>query len=127
MRVSACLLLLAGLILILYLDIVVWLRVLLAVAWVTEVGAALIRLAREQSRVRRLILSADGRWLARDKNGEHRPLEVLKGSLVTERLAWLRFDSGRGSVYAELLLPAQVEAEAWRRLQVGWRWAAGAS
>ena len=124
-RVSACLLLLAGLTLIQYLDVSVWLRVLTAVAWVTEVGVALARLARGQSRVRCLLMRADGRWLARDKNGEQRSLELLRDSVVTQRMAWLRFGSGRRQVYTELFLRGQVEAEAWRRLQVGWRWAAG--
>ncbi len=125
MRVSACLLLLAGLVLIQYLDVSLWFRISLAVLWVAEVGVALTRLARGQSRVRRLVMSADGRWLAWDGNGKHRPLEALRGSVVTQRLGWLRFGSGRRQVYTELFLREQVEAEAWRRLQVGWRWAAG--
>ena len=125
MQVSGCLLLLGGLTLIQYLEVSLWLRVSLAVLWIAEVGVGLTRLARGQSRVRGLLMSADGRWLARDKNGEHRPLEALGDSVVTDRVAWLRFGSGRRPVYTELFLREQVEAEAWRRLQVAWRWAAG--
>lgn len=122
MLASGCLLMLAGLVLILQLDVSLLVRVPLAVIWTGEVAVALFRLARGQSRVCCLILSADGGCLARDGTGEDRPLQALRNSLLTQNLAWLRFRSGHRQVYAELFMRGQVEAEAWRRLQVIWRW-----
>lgn len=115
-------LLLAGIAIIAHLELSVLVRILLATLWLGEVGLALGRLASAQARVRRLTMTADGRCLARDKSGNNQPLQLLKHSVLTRNLAWLRFRFADGPVYAELFLRQQVDADAWRRLHVIWRW-----
>ena len=103
---SAWLLLLVGAVIVLHSEISILVRVLALAAWLWGVGRGIARLARGQARVRRLRLLA----------------ELLDGSAVGRAWAWLRFRFDDGLVYAELLWVRQVEASAWRRLQVIWRW-----
>lgn len=119
---SGWVLLLAGITIILHLELSVLLRILLAALWLGEAGLALGRLARAQARVVRLTMTADGRCKARDQSGIDQQLQLLKHSVLTRNLAWLRFRFADGRVYAELYLRQQVDAEAWRRLQLIWRW-----
>ena len=122
---SGWLLLLMGVVLIQHLPVSATARWVLAVFWLADAGSCLVRLARAQAGVSRVILSADGRHRVRGKDGRVRPLRPLRDSVLTQHLAWLRFVRDDGGVYSELFWRRQVESQAWRRMQVIWRWAAG--
>ena len=120
--VSSWLLLLAGAVVVLHVEISALVRAVLLVAWCAGVGRGIARLGRGQARVRRLRLLPDGRCLALSAGGEVHCLQLLGGTVVGRTWAWLRFRFDDGLVYAELLWVRQVEASAWRRLHVIWRW-----
>ena len=119
---SAWLLLLAGAVIVLHSEVSVLVRILALAVWLAGVGRGIARLARGQARVRRLRLLADGRCLAFATGAGIQRLQLLDGSAVGRAWAWLRFRFDDGLVYGELLWARQVEASAWRRLQVIWRW-----
>ncbi len=58
------------------------------------------------------LLGADGRWCA---------AKALSGSVVLQRIAWLRLAPEKGRAYAEIVRGNSAEDEAWRRFQVIWR------
>jgi hypothetical protein len=61
----------------------------------------------------------------RTPDGEHLPLELLSGSVVLDRGAWLRLRFPDGTVSGEWLAPSCGEREEWRMLQLLWRQSAG--
>ena len=120
--VSAWLLLLAGLALVLHLDVAPGIRAVIAAAWLLDGVLSCRRLARAQRVTARIILRADGSALRQDRRGGEVPLTLLPVTVVGRSLAWLRFRGPDRRIYSELLLAADVDREAWRRLQVVWRW-----
>ena len=68
-----------------------------------------------------LRVCADGSLLQRDCEGCWRAAELLPGSVVLPRLAWIRLRVGRGARSAELLRARGQKRRDWRRLQVIWR------
>ena len=72
-------------------------------------------------RVAAVVLQPD-ECIARNRRGTRQDLRLLGGSVIAGNLAWLRFRRADGGTYTELFERQQVGADAWRRLQVLWRW-----
>ena len=69
----------------------------------------------------RLRLYADGSAMTADPAGAWSDAKLRPGSVVLERVAWLRIDAGQGRRFAELLVGNSRKSNEWRRLQVIWR------
>lgn len=68
-----------------------------------------------------LRLYADCSLMRLDQEGRWRPVQLLPGSLVLAKLAWIRYETNGGIRSAELLWGNRRESHDWRRLQVIWR------
>lgn len=112
--------LLAGTAMLAHLPLAPGLRAVAVAAWLAAGVRELACWTRGAARVRALGIDADGFLYALGPGGRRRELELLPGSLVGERLAWLRVRFDDGSRYGELLSGRPEEA-AWRRLKVCWR------
>lgn len=121
---SGWLLLLLGIVMLLQMAIPLLLQVPLIAIWLADAGPGLRRFARSQASVSAVLLRGDGGCAAVDARGREYPMTMLAGSVLLERLAWLRFRRTDGTAYSELFLRSDRNADAWRRLQVVWRWAA---
>lgn len=112
---------LAGTALILSLPVVPLLKSVLGLLWIACGIIELASFRRGMSRIDRICMASDGSIRGYDPGGAGRPLRLLPGSVVLERVAWLRLAFGDGLTYGELLAGSAAESEAWRRLQVIWR------
>lgn len=120
--VSGWVLLLTGSVIIMHLSVPIGVRLVLEALWLADTGSGLARLASAQAGVSQLRMFADGCCLGRDRRGVWTRYRLLPNSVLTQRVAWLRFADENGRRYSELFWHRQVESEAWRRLQVIWRW-----
>lgn len=117
----ACSATLAGLLLILLLPVIAPLKAALAVAFLLAGVAEVIAFRRGMSRIYRIRIRSDGSLSAVGPAGAMQPLTLMPGSVVLERLAWLRLRFGDGLRSGELLAGNAAENEQWRRLLVIWR------
>jgi hypothetical protein len=97
------------------------LKVLFVLLWVCHGLLEIVAQLRGMSRTGRLRIGARGTLDALSPGGETRSLELLAGSLVLHRLAWLRFRFEDGLEYGELLSSSGRQDDSWRRLEVIWR------
>lgn len=112
---------LAGTALILILPVVPLLTAAMGLLWIASGIGELARFRRGMSRIDRICIASDGGIHGYDRSGAVHSLRLLPGSVVLERIAWLRLAFGDGLSYGELLAGSAAENEAWRRLQVIWR------
>ena len=117
----ACSATVIGLILILLLPVIAPLRAALGVAFLLAGVAEAVALTRGMSRIYRIRIRADGSVSAVGFAGATQPLTLMPGSIVLDRLAWLRLRFGDGLRCGELLAGNAAENEQWRRLLVIWR------
>jgi hypothetical protein len=117
----ACAALLSGTILIVDLPVMGWLKAFLGSAWVVSCAAELQRMRRAISRIDRICMSSDGSVAGFDRNSQRYELNLLHGSVVLERAAWLRLGFADGLRYGELLTGNVRTSGEWRRLQLIWR------
>lgn len=96
-------------------------RLLAAAAWLSLSLHEVLRHAATQALVRRIRLTADGRVSAKMPDGRWLALELLPGSLVTSRTAWLRLRLGDGRDYGEFLRGRARRDRQWHRLQLIWQ------
>ena len=96
------------------------LRSLLLVAWVVECTREWRALLRGGRRIRALRLDCEGRVTGVGADGRHEPLELLAGSMVLARFAWLRLRFTDGSRHGELIAGDAGTDPAWHRLQLIW-------
>ena len=96
-------------------------RVLLGLCWGLVSGRELWLIAKAHKRCAGLRLDADGQVLVRDGHGGGTAATIEPGSVVLQRLAWLRFRTVSGHRHAELLRRKSMKNNDWRRLQVIWR------
>lgn len=96
-------------------------RSLAAIAWLGINVLDLIVIRAGHRRCDRFRLQHDGEVEIRSCDGCWFPATLLRGSVVLPGIAWLRFESGNGQRFAELLWRKRTQSEAWRRLQVIWR------
>lgn len=117
----ACCSLIAGALLILSLPAAVPLKAVLGFAWLLAGAAEFAACTRTMARIDRICIRSDGRVLAFDRAGVPHALTLMPGSLVLDRLAWLRLRFEDGLRGGELLAGDAAENEQWRRLLVIWR------
>ena len=118
---SGGLFLLAGLAIILHLQVAIIMKVILAVAWTADCMRGLARQGKGNARVRRLLINVHGAVEGRDFRGKSHELQLLKGSAVLQHCAWLRLRFADGLHYVELVSSFDCPESTWRRLQLIWR------
>jgi hypothetical protein len=72
-------------------------------------------------RIYRIRIDSDGNLLGQSQDGRIEPLQLLSGSVVLTRVAWLRIRFTDGVQYGELLTGNPYTDRHWRRLQLIWR------
>jgi hypothetical protein len=118
---SAVAALLAGTVIIMQLPISLTLRGVLCSIWLLDCAGELSRLRRGRARICHLQLDANGDIFATGPGGQSEYLELLSGSIVLSRLAWLRLRFPDGSVAAELLAGDPRRDPHWHGLQLIWQ------
>jgi hypothetical protein len=78
------------------------------------------RFSRGAARTRTIRLEA-GESAIINRQGRQEPVQIMSGSLVLERLAWLRLKLPDGLIYGELLHGDPASCQQWRHLQILWR------
>jgi hypothetical protein len=116
-----CLAAIAGTLIILNMPLAWVFRILLAAAYIGESLRELRRLARGAARLKALQLDADGNIAGIGPDGRVEPLTLLRGSIVINRLAWLRVRFADDSEFGELLRGDPATDIEWQRLQLIWR------
>jgi hypothetical protein len=96
-------------------------RIFLLVIWLGDCGWTLRRLHQGWHMLDRVRLSTSGAVQVR--YGDRPPVAValLTGTVVTRRVAWLRFARTGGPPRAELFLASGSERLVWQRFQLIWR------
>lgn len=89
--------------------------------WSASSWLELSALLHGMQRIDRIRITAAGDVWGIGADGERQALEVLPGSVVLGRGAWLRLRFPDGRCTGEWLLPQRSESEAWRMLQLAWR------
>ncbi len=97
------------------------LRIVVAVLFIGENFRELRRLCRGAVQLQQLWLDAAGNARALTPDGRFEPLVLLSGSIVLNRLAWLRVRFADGSEHGELFRGDPVTDPEWQRLQLLWR------
>ena len=118
---SAAVAMLTGTAIIMHLPLSLTLRGVLCSIWILDCSGELKRLRRGSARICRLQLDANGDIFATGPGGRSEYLELLSGSVVLSRLAWLRLRFPDGSVAAELLAGDPRRDPRWHRLQLIWQ------
>jgi hypothetical protein len=90
-------------------------------AWLAISLRELLRLCRSFRQCRGIRIDGEGLVEVATASGHWRPAQLMPGSIVLRRLAWLRVRQDCGLEHAELLIGSARENEDWRRLQVIWR------
>lgn len=118
---SGCSATLVGAMLIFSLPLVPELKALFCTLWLLSGLLEMKALRFGMSRIDRIRIRADGAVDGFDLEGAEYPLRLLPGSIVLDRIAWLRLGFANGRSYGELLTGNAGESEHWRRLQLIWR------
>jgi hypothetical protein len=118
---TGCVLALLGLITVLTMSIAPAIRWSAAVLWLAFCSRELVRLGRAYRNYEAIRLYADGRVEIRATDRVWYAAELMDGSTVLERLAWLRIRVEDGPNFGELLRGDCRGKDSWRRLQVVWR------
>ncbi len=119
--VSAQLLIIAGIAVSLTMSLDALLRLLLTLACIVLGRFELRRLRRGQQACTAIRIMHDGSVRIRDGNETWLAAALESGSIVTNSLAWLRFQRADGVMIMELLRGDARYCRDWRRLQVIWR------
>ena len=110
-----------GLLLLLTMNLPAWLRAVASVAWSLASALEIVRLRRSYRRYQRFRFDASGSWQVRDTAGDWHAAELLTGSVLLQRLGWLRLRIAGGVTLVELCRGDARTNRDWRRLQVLWR------
>ncbi len=112
---------LAGILLILLMPLSGGWRLALCLLWLASSSLELRAQWAGTRRIDRIRIHSGGRVEGIGQDGDWQSLEVLSGSMVLERCAWLRLRYGDGLHYGEWLWRNGTPAGDWRRLQLVWR------
>ena len=112
---------LTGTLIISFMPIYWALRIPLALVFIGESCRELRRLNRGAARLQQLRLDAAGNVLGLGPGGQVEPLALLSGSIVLEKLAWLRVRFADGLEHGELFRPNPGTDPEWQHLQLIWR------
>ena len=112
----------AGTMLILFLPIVPELKAPFSALWLISGVAEFNAFRRGMARLDRIRIRSDGSAAGLDRrHALLHPLELLPGSVVLDRVAWLRLRFADGLRYGELVTGRSCDDQQWRRLLVVWR------
>ena len=110
-----------GFILIVHMSLGIVPRAILIALWLFVCWRELCAMADGSRRVARIRLNNLGEIWVADGINDYERVRLLPGSMVLERLAWLRIEFADGHKYAELLAGNAVENRQWHRFQVIWQ------
>ena len=96
-------------------------RWLIGSLWLADCCFSWTRLRRGFARLHAVRLTADGEAWVMLAAGRSERAQLLSGSVVGRRMAWIRLRFRDGSAHAELFLASRAETAAWHRLQLIWR------
>ena len=116
-----------GLSLLLTMNLPAWLRVGASIAWLFASLAEIARLRRSYRDYGRLRFDASGHCCVKDRRGEWQPAELRPGSVLLQKLGWLRLRIAGAVTLVELCRGDARTDRDWRRLQVLWRHVGGIS
>ncbi len=122
---AGCAALIIGLLLLMRLPAAVPIRLALVVPWLIGGVRQLSRQSRGVHRIRAIRLEVGEAWII-DRQGRRAAVQIMSGSIVLPRLAWLRLRLADGLVCGELLRGDATVCEHWRHLQILWRQGPGA-
>ena len=112
---------LIGLFIILQMPVPVSLKLILTGVWIADCLWGLKRQVAGNARVHRIMIDTRGVVECLDSSGNFYQIQLLKGSAVLQRCAWLRLRFPDGQHYVELLSKIDCPATTWRRLLLLWR------
>jgi hypothetical protein len=118
---SGRLLIAAGLVIILILDIAADLRALAGALWIVAGRYELRVLQRRFDALIAIRLFSDGSVAVLNEHEEWQPGQCQSGCIVLRKLVWLRLRTADGTRFTELLCGDVRRSHDWRRLQVIWR------
>ena len=117
---GGCAALLIGLVLLIRLPLPVPIRLALSTFWLVGGIRELGSQSRGAHRVKAIHLGV-GEAMTIDRQGRQEPVEIMSGSIVLPRLAWLRLKFPDGLICGELLRGNPTACKHWRHLQILWR------
>lgn len=118
---SGRLLIAAGIVLILTLDLDTAIRATGCLVWFIAGWYELAHIERGFESCHAVRLSSDGEIAVLNNDQEWVPVTLQTGSMVLKNYAWLRFRAANGNNFVELMRGNARQSEEWRRLQVIWR------
>ena len=118
---SGCAALLIGAVLIVRMPLPGLLRYPFCLAWLAFCVYEIQTYSRTAAALRVLRIRADGTVDGRLQDGRWQRLQMLPGSIVLSRIAWLRLRLPDGRNYGELLRHSAGDGRQWHRLQLIWR------
>ena len=118
---SGRLLIAAGLVLILTLDLDTAIRAVSCFVWFVAGRYEIVRIECGFESCNAVRLSSDGEIAVLNNDQEWLPVTLQTGSIVLRNYAWLRFQAANGEKFVELMRGNARQSEEWRRLQVIWR------
>ena len=122
---GGCGALLVGWLLLIRLPIPLLIRLPLCAFWLVAGVRELSRQSRGFDRIKTIRLEVGGATVT-DRRGRQTPVQIMSGSVVLPRLAWLRLKCPDGLIYGELLRGDPAVCRQWRHLQILWRQGPGA-
>ncbi len=117
---AACAALLTGFALLIHLPLAPWARLGLAMLWLVSQVREISGLARGAGRVKEIRIGTAAATVV-NRQGKEEPVQIISGSVVLPRLAWLRLRLPDGLICGELLRGDPASNKQWRHLQILWR------
>jgi hypothetical protein len=112
---------LIGLLIILQMPLMMPMRLTLIGVWIGDCLWGLKRQVDGNAKVQRIRIDTRGVVECLDPSGKYIEIQLLKGSAVLQRCAWLRLRFPEGQHYVELFSRIDCPVTTWRRLLLLWR------
>ena len=112
---------LVGVVLILQMPVNPIFRLAMTMLWLAYNKYELCDVTRRSANVARIEINQHGKLWVTDPAGQRRPAELLRGSVVLARYAWIRIRFEDGRKYGELMSGNAVENKQWHRFQLIWK------
>ncbi len=119
--ISGRVLIAAGLVLILTLELGSGARAVMGLLWLATGRFELRRIERGFESYTTIRIGSDGAVSLLDHNAEWVPATLQSGSMVLQHFAWLRLKTVNGEIIVELLRGDTRTCHQWRRFQVIWQ------
>jgi len=118
---SAAIAVIGGFALILHMPLSGGFRALFTVLWIVHNTREMQLWSQAAARVVRIQFTQTGDVRVTGRDGLVSPVELLSGTLVTRRMAWIRIGFADGRKYGELLCGNAVIDKQWHRFQLIWQ------